>query len=128
MPPGQRIEGLKGSWEWLAFAAGLPAKPILVPGISADTQLFTGRCIFKGFSVRNNSGGSSNFDLYDGHDANSPAISLQSTSSSQVSAVTLTGGGILVENGIFVHAIAGPINGSIFVVPLWHGERTPPGE
>lgn len=124
----RRRETQEGSWEWLAFAAGLPAKAILIPGISADTQLFTGRCIYMGFTVANNAAGGGNFNLYDGRDANGYPLNLDFPGNGTTINRFAGMHGVLCENGIFCHVSTGPMNGSLFVIPLWHAPNTAPGE
>ena len=124
----RRIKGLEGSWEWLEFAASLPARPIIFGPVSADTQLFTGRCLYKGFTMANNAAGGGNFNLYDGRDANGPPLNLDFPSNGSTINRFTFGAGVLCESGIFLHVSTGPMVGSLFIVPLWHGEFTPPGE
>lgn len=55
---GKRGRDLKASWDWLAFAAGLPADPVPIP-LSASNQLIeTGRQILLGGSLINTGSGS----------------------------------------------------------------------
>ena len=128
MPPAQHNRGLEGDWEWLQWAASLPAKAILIPNITVDTQLFTGRCIYKGFTIANNAVGGGNFNLYDGRDATGYPLNLDFPGNGTTITRSLTGGGVLVENGVFCHVSTGPMLGSLFVVPLWHYPHTVPGE
>lgn len=124
----RRDRTFEGSWDWLAFAAGLPAKAILIPNISADTQLFTGRCIYMGFTIANNAVGGGNFNLYDGRDATGYPLNLDFPSNGSTINRYLSGPGVLVENGIFCHVSTGPMLGSLFIIPLWHSRNTAPGE
>ena len=71
----RKDRGLKGSWEWLEYAAQLPAKAVNFT-TSADTLIYGGRCIYMGFTMANNAVGGGNFNLYNGRDANGAPLNL----------------------------------------------------
>lgn len=122
-----RPRGLKGSWEWLAFAAQLPANPIPLTSLSASTLIYSGRCILMGASVQNNGAGAGGINLLDGLDATGAAVVIQPLAAQAAAVIDLPGNGVLCELGVFAQITTATIRGSVWVVPLWHYPNTGPG-
>lgn len=123
-----REHALEGSWDWLEWAAGLPSKPVPVPLGSAAITVFSGRCILTGLTVTNSAASGGTLIVHDGLDTNgNPAVRLGIGANS-------TGGynapvrGILMELGVTVNPNTLTLQGSVYVVPLWHYGETAPGE
>lgn len=115
------------SWEWLAFAAGLPAEPIPFTGVAANTLIASGRFIVTGFTTSNASTSAQTFNLRDGLDNTGKVIVEFSPNASAKQVVSLPSRGLLVEIGIWAECGGGPISGAVYAIPLWHYPLTVPG-
>lgn len=124
----RRISGLKGSWEWLKFAAQLPANPILFNNVTGHLTVFSGRCIVTGMSAFNSSVSGSNVDLYDGTDGSGIPFDVLPFGSSAPFSRTYGGQGILLESGLHMYTGAATLAGSAWLIPLWHDDYTEPGD
>lgn len=120
--------GLKGSWEWLQWAARLPAKPIPFATSAANLQLFTGRCIFWGVQVINTSTTAGIMTAYDGRDTTGPELGSSSIAASGRAGLTAPAVGVLCESGVYLALSSSTVTGSLLCTPLWHYPFTPPGE
>lgn len=118
---------LKASWPWLEFAAGLPSSHVAVPGNGPWGQLATGRYLLTGATLVNTGTAAATVVIRDGQDANGDVIA---------SLVVPAGGGlpwqgpaagILAEVGLWAASPGAAVSGAIYVVPLWHYDKTPPG-
>lgn len=122
-----QAEGLKGDWEWLRFAASLPAIPITLPSLTANTLLYSGRCILTGLNVENQGGGSGVMNLRNGVDNTGEYIAilpLGATASASQQFGTL---GVLLDIGLYAEIVSVTMRGAVFVIPLWHYGFTSPG-
>lgn len=123
-----RAADLAGSWEWLRYAAQLPAKSVPFAGAAADMLLYSGRCLLTGGVVNNGNAGGQTFALRDGQDASGVLLYQVFLNTGSNAYPALPPNGVLCEIGVWAHVSGGPMSGSVFVVPLWHGPRTPPGD
>lgn len=122
--PGRTLES---SWEWLRFAASLPAIPVPLPNLTQNTLLYSGRCILTGLNVDNTGGGSGAFNLRNGVDNTGEYIGiyrLASTAGVQQNFGTL---GVMLDIGLFAEIATVTMRGAVFVIPLWHYGITAPG-
>lgn len=119
---------LKRSFDWLEFAAGLPAHHVPYKAASASFQGFKGSCILQAVWVNNGNAAGQTFILTDGEDATGPIIHQAFIGNGQNQNQPFSPRGILCETGVFVQLFGGPWNMTLFVVPLWHYTSTPPGE
>ena len=123
----EHIEGLKGSWEWLEFAAQLPAKPMPLVSATANTLVYSGRCILAGASVFNNGTAAGGINLLDGLDGKGAIVTLIPLAANSGQTLELAPQGVLMEIGVFATISTATITGSIYIIPLWHERLTPPG-
>lgn len=129
MPPEhERPRGLKGSWDWLAFAGQLPAKPIPLKGSAGTFEAYSGRCIYMGIVAVNSATTAGSVIVYDGQDATGPPVAATSISASGVANSNAQSKGVLCEIGVTVAVAGAVITGSILIVPLSHYPYTPPAE
>lgn len=122
-----RGQDWKQRWEWLNFAAGLPAKPFQLSGVTASQKLNLGRYIFVGGSLNNTATTAATVTLYDGQDATGEIIFQVTVPASSSLSVNTANDGVLAEIGLFLAVSGGTVTGSIWAVPLWHYNITPPG-
>lgn len=123
-----RISGLKGSWEWLEFAAQLPANPQFITGQSDSGLVYGGRCILTGASMINQATTAGSFNLLDGLDATGGVVVATALAASGVGGPNLPAQGILCELGVYLQITTATLKGSIWVIPLWHDQFTSPGD
>lgn len=119
---------LKRSFEWLAFAAGLPGRPVPYLNQSAPFQAFKGSCILQAMITNNGNAAGQTIILHDGEDATGPMIHQAFIGNGANGPQQFGPRGILCETGVFVELFGGPWKITLFVVPLWHYSNTPPGE
>lgn len=124
----RRIEGLKGSWEWLEFAAQLPANPQMITGQAGNKLIYSGRCILTGACVNNTATTAGTVQLLDGQDATGGLVAGGNVAASGITNVPVNGQGILCEVGVFLVVATATLTGSILIIPLWHDEYTAPGD
>lgn len=124
----RKIRGLKGSWEWLQFAAQLPAKPVPLLVSSGTVVAYSGRCIYLGTNLINSATTAGRVVVYDGLDTSGPIIDLAAVAASGIASVNTAAAGILCELGVTVSLTSIVVTGSVLVVPLWHYLDSPPGE
>lgn len=122
------IEGLKGSWEWLRFAAQLPSSPQFVSGQAANTLIYSGRCILTGATFLNSGTAPGQAILHDGQDVSGGVVSVTPIAASAAGNPVLPSMGVLCELGVFLEVTTATLKGSVFVIPLWHYEYTEPGD
>ena len=122
------IEGLKGSWEWLAFAAQLPAKPIYTGGFKGTFTVYSGRCIVVGGYVFNDGTTAGQSYLYDGLDATGMKTSDVQVPASAAVPLTLGNVGILHEIGVYQNTSGILVEAAYYIIPLEHLPHTPPGQ
>lgn len=123
-----RAADLAGSWEWLEFAARLPARPVPIASGSAVLTVYSGRCIFTGLSLTNSGGSGGTALVYDGLDVSGTPAARMGIGANSTSQFAAPGQGILMEIGVTLNPATLTLQGTAYVVPLWHGPRTPPGE
>lgn len=121
-------EAQAGSWRLLSELARLPARVVPFSGLSGGAQLYSGRCILTGAIIHNANAGSVVMVLRDGLDATGDKLDQASLATAASHSPSLPAQGVVCERGVFLDIAAGPLDGSIFVVPLWHYRFTPPGE
>lgn len=120
---------LKRSYEWLGYAAGLPAKPVPFTSQSGNQVLAAGRHILMGVSFRNLSTFGGAITLNDGLDANSIPLVTVGFGGSATVLQPIAANGIMCEIGVFLNSLSGCVlTGSAWIVPLWNYPSTPPGE
>lgn len=122
-----RGQDWKGRWDWLNFAAGLPAKPFQLVGVTSKVTLTTGRYIFVGGVFNNTATTAATVTVYDGQDSTGEIIGQVTVPASSSLPLNTANDGVLAEIGLFVAVSGGTITGSIWAVPLWHYNITPPG-
>lgn len=123
-----RRETLESSWEWLAFAARLPARAFTFKGISGGLLLATGRFIYTGASALNADASSHFFVVRDGQDNTGEIVCGLGVASNAYVTDRAGQPGTLVEKGLYLDLVGGPWTGSVYAAPLWHAWITPPGE
>lgn len=125
----QRDHPLRGSWEWLAFAARLPAKPLTVNAPAAPQRLYSGRCLLTGMCLYNSAAVGAAVVFYDGTDTNGLAAGQIHFAATSGNFGPLATGPILLESGLVLSPGAGTVVGAVYVIPLdVHFGTTPPGE
>ena len=124
----RKIRGLKGSWEWLQFAAQLPAKPVPLLASSGNVVAFSGRCIYLGVNLINSATTAGRVAVYDGLDTTGPIVDLGAVAASGILSANTAAAGVLCELGVTVALTSIVVTGSVLVVPLWHYFDGPPGE
>ena len=128
MPPALPVSGQKGSWEWLALAAQLPAKPIAPSAGLVSGLVASGRYLFKGITLNNTGGSAGIVTVLDGQDASGvPIFYLAAAATSPASSPFLSDG-IMCENGLFI--VVATLTGKVtlWAAPLRHYPNWPPGE
>lgn len=121
----ERLE--RESWEWLHFAAQLPAKAINLTTPAAGGLIAGGRWVLTGYSLFNESTSAVSFWVYDGQDGNGKLVVPNQVPASGYLQENLPGRGILIDEGIYVGISGGVVEGSVFAIPLWKYGKTPPG-
>lgn len=126
----RQLKGRDGKldWEWMSFAATLPAKPFQFLNLAANKYLLSFRCIVVGLSLNNSATAGGLLTLYDGQDANGEIIAQQGYAASSTVNQLLGTTGVLAENGVFLGVSGGTLTGAVWAIPLWHYNVTPPGE
>lgn len=128
MQQHERVHGLKGSWDWLGYAASLPGKPVPLLSSSGTFTPFPGRCIYLGVNLINSGTAAGRVIAYDGLDATGPVIDVAAIPASGIVSAGTTASGVLCENGVTLAVTGATVIGSVIVIPLWHYPWTPPGE
>lgn len=116
-----------GSWEWLAAASELPAMVLPVRSVSAGGQVFTGRCIFRGYSLANVATTAGQFAVLDGQDATGITAAISDVAASASTYDNPAVKGVLMDLGIYLSVTTLTLNGAIWIVPLWDYPHTMPG-
>lgn len=124
----KRGHRLERSWEWLEFATGLPGKPVPLLLPSGTFLAFSGRCIYLGVNLINSATTAGRVVAYDGQDATGPLVDVATIPASGIVSAGTTATGVLCETGVTLAITGATVTGSVVVIPLWHAERTPPGE
>lgn len=119
---------LKGSWEWLEFAASLPSQPNQFIAVTAGQLLLSGRYLVTGITINNTSTNAGTVTLYDGQDTTGTIVLAQHFSASGTQTTPTVPNGVLCEIGVFMNVTAGSISGAVWAVPLSEIAGTPPGE
>jgi|SRR5579859_7983811 len=120
--------GLKSSFEWLEFAAGLPGRPMAYVNQSASFQVFKGRCILQNLVVNNGNAAGQTIILHDGEDASGPMVHQAFIGNGQNQVQPFQPRGVLIETGVYAELFGGPWKITAILVPLWRYTHTPPGE
>lgn len=124
----RKVRGLKGSWDWLQFAAQLPAKPVPLLASSGTVVAYSGRCIYLGINLINTATTAGRVVAYDGLDTTGPVIDVAAVAATAVLATPRPASGVFCELGITVALTSIVVSGSVLIVPLWHYPDSPPGE
>lgn len=119
---------LKGSWEWLAFAAALPSQPFQFVAVTAGQLLLSGRYLVTGITINNSATVAGTVTLYDGQDTTGTIALTQHFSASGTQTTPTVPNGVMCEIGVFMNVTAGNISGAVWAVPLSLIAGTPPGE
>lgn len=119
---------LRGSWEWLAFAASLPADPVPFSGLTANTLLLSGRVIVTGLGFYNASTQAGGLNLIDGMDASGNLVAPIGVGSAAGATWDPGGQGVLFEQGVFLQPTNLVAHGCVYCIHLWKYKNTPPGE
>lgn len=122
------IEGLKGSWEWLAFAAQLPARPLIVPSTAAAYLVMGGRAILTGADLANTATVGGAVVIDDGTSSNGSNVAQIGFAAGVTVNYRAPGQGVLLEQGCFLIPQGITVQGVMFLIPLWHYPGGPPGE
>lgn len=122
-----RKNRMRDSWEWLAFAASLPSRPVNFSIAAGGESIFGGRCIFNGFAYVNAAGAGESIEFHDGQDATGPLLATLFASSGGRGVVPIPPPGILCDIGVFLTGPTGLVTGSAFIIPLDQYAFTPPG-
>lgn len=120
-------EGLKADWEWLRFAASLPAIPVTLPNLQQNTLLYNGRCILTGVNLQNSGGGTGIINLRNGVDNTGEYVAIMPLGASASVSQQFGTLGVLLDIGLWAEIATATIRGAVFVIPLWHYGFTPPG-
>lgn len=116
-----------GSWNWLAAASELPAMVLPVRSLSAGGQLFTGRCIFRGYSLANVATTAGQFAVLDGQDATGITAAISDVAASSSTYDNPAVKGVLMDLGIYLAITTATLTGALWIVPLWDYPHTMPG-
>lgn len=119
---------MQGSWDWLRFAAQLPAKPFQFTSVSAGKLIVAGRYILREITGLNNATVGGTLTVLDGQDATGVICGTQGYAASQQFSHSFSTGGVLTEIGIWLTPGNGTLTGTVLAVPLWEYENTAPGE
>lgn len=124
----ERTRNLKASWEWVEFAAGLPARHAAVPGPTAWGQVVPGANLFMGATIANASGAAVTVTIRDGADVSGDPMAVLVVPANSGLPYVGPSSGILAEVGIFIASPGANVSGVIHYVPLEHNQNTPPGD
>lgn len=128
MEHSQRSTTLKGSWEWLRFAAQLPSRAIPFTNQAAPFLGFGGRCIVTGLSWNNTATTAGRVDILDGVDGNGGIAWRAPAVATALGSAAIPPNGIMLEIGCWLNLNSVTLTGALLVIPLWHYDWTPPGE
>lgn len=117
----------KESWEWLQFAASLPAMPIPLPSLAASQILYSGRCLLTGYSLQNNGTAAGGVNLLNGQDTTGLIAVILPLTAQQAVSNTAGTMGVLMDMGVYAQITTAVIRGSVYIVPLEHLPFTMPG-
>lgn len=92
--------------------------PLPVANLAAGGQLYSGACLFRGFSLLNENGAAQTFQILDGADSTGIQLSALRYGTLAGSTAWLGDQGVLATIGIWVVIPAGPLVGAIYVTPL----------
>ena len=120
--------GLKGSFEWLALAATLPADPVPLPAGGGSGLVEPGRHILAGLAVVNTATTAGTVQILDGQDSKGQSVAAWSIPASGGLNPTLPTGGILLEVGCYIVVTSAILIGGVHLIHLWRYPFTPPGE
>ncbi len=123
-----RSVDVKRSWEWLSFAATLPASPIQFLSQAANKQLATGRYIVTAINAANTATTAGTLTLYDGQDTTGEILGVIEAGASLSNNLVLGTTGAMCEIGIFMAVSGGTFTGSVLAIPLTRYTNTPPGQ
>lgn len=125
----KQLRGRDGKldWEWLSFAASLPAKPFQFVNLSSGKALFNFRAIVVGVSLNNSATTGGLLTVYDGQDTTGEIIAQQGYGASSTQSQTFGNVGVLAENAVFLGIGGGVLTGTLWAIPLWRYNITPPG-
>lgn len=118
----------KSSWEWLQFAASLPADPIPLNGALTGQLVETGRQILMGGSLVNSASVARTWNVYDGYDNTGVQVAQITVPAAGNAPLAMPAAGVLFETAVFARFSGGLVTGSLWVVHLWKYPFTPPGE
>jgi hypothetical protein len=118
----------KRSWEWLSFAATLPASPIQFLSTAANKQLAGGRYIVTAINATNAATTAGTLTLYDGQDTTGEILGVINLAAGTSLNLILGTTGTLTEIGIFMAVSGGTFTGSVLAIPLSRYNITPPGQ
>lgn len=124
----ERGRRLESSWGWLEFAARLPSRPVPFTALAAATQVFKGRCVYQGITGINNATVGGGLALQDGEDSTGLLVGRYGLTASNSFNFAVPNVGTLCEIGLWLNPLGVNVTGSVYVIPLWHYERTAPGE
>lgn len=109
------------------MAAQLPGQPVPIPAFTGTVTPFTGRCIYLGVNLINNSTTAGRITIYDGLDTTGSLADVAQIAASGSANPGTTAAGVLCEMGVTINVGAINCQGSVIVVPLWHYRFTAPG-
>lgn len=114
-------------WEWMRFAAEMPAVAVPLPTASGTGLLSGGRCILAGWSLQNTATTAGVITLVNGQDSSGMTI----VTLGLAAAATDNGRpgitGVIMDVGLFYSVSTGTWKGAVFMIPLDHYPNTPPG-
>ena len=128
MDKAEHGRGLKASWEWLEFAAGLPSRHAAVPGPTVWGQVVGGRNILTAATFSNTTGAAVTITIRDGADVSGDPMAILVVPATSGLPWDGPTNGILAEVGIFIASPGAGVSGVINYIPLEHNYSTPPGE
>jgi hypothetical protein len=124
----RRNRGLKSSWEWLEYAAGLPARHVAMPGPTNWGQVVGGANLLMGATIANASGAAVTVTIRDGADVSGDPMAVLVVPANSGLPWAGPASGIMAEIGIFIASPGASVTGVVHYIPLEHEQRTPPGE
>lgn len=124
---GKERDWMLGNWEWLLEAGSLPALPLPLKSQVNSVQLFTGRCLLRGYSVTNGATTAGGMNILDGQDATGMAVAVLNLAAATSATANTAARGVLMEQGIYVQLLAATVTGAIWITPLWNYPKTEPG-
>lgn len=117
----------KLSWHVMEIIGKMPSLPIQFLNVSASVQLVTGRYLVRGVSLENSGGAGGTLILCDGRDSTGTIIGLQGYGATSSQSQVFGPVGVLAQSGIYLNVNGGTLTGTVWVVPLWQYDITPPG-